>query len=321
MELRQFKYVNMIAQCGSITKAAKKLFISQPALSSYINKLEEELGVKLFDWSATPLICTYAGEQYLKRARTILMQMDDMEREFRDIATNCRGRLRLGFPGERLIYMLPLILPPFKEKYPGIDVEVTSGPGNRLIEDLRNGDIDFVFLPQWAKEKDIAQVKVTEEELVLVTAKGYLDEEYILNMDKRIVNWKKAAQLPFITLEKGHALRASVDVLAKNSGIRPNIILESHSNMLSCRLAAKGLGVAVVPEMTLALLKDSVDLDIYHLSEHPLTWEVFALYREGCYIGEVEQALFRMASRLPEPRLSESCCSESCCPEPHKKFL
>ena len=118
MELRQFKYVNMVAQCGSVTKAARKLFISQPALSSYINKLEEELGVKLFDRSATPLVCTYAGEQYLKRARAILMQLDDMDREFRDIATNCQGRLRLGFPGERLIYMLPLILPPFKERSP-----------------------------------------------------------------------------------------------------------------------------------------------------------------------------------------------------------
>ena len=93
MELRQFKYVNMVAQCGSVTKAARKLFISQPALSSYINKLEEELGVKLFDRSATPLVCTYAGEQYLKRARAILMQLDDMDREFRDIATNCQGRL------------------------------------------------------------------------------------------------------------------------------------------------------------------------------------------------------------------------------------
>lgn len=215
MELRQFKYVNMVAQCGSVTKAARKLFISQPALSSYINKLEEELGVKLFDRSATPLVCTYAGEQYLKRARAILMQLDDMDREFRDIATNCQGRLRLGFPGERLIYMLPLILPPFKERFPGIDVEVTSGPGNRLIEGLRNGDTDFVFLPQWSKDKDIAQVKMTDEELVLVCARGYLPDECILDREKHIVNWRKAARLPFITLEKGHALRASVDVRQK----------------------------------------------------------------------------------------------------------
>lgn len=298
MELRQFKYVNMVAQCGSITKAARKLFISQPALSSYINKLEEDLGVKLFDRSATPLICTYAGEQYLKRARTILMQMDDMDREFRDIATNSQGRLRLGFPGKRLIYMLPLILPPFKEKYPGIDVEVISGPGNRLIESLHNGDTDFVFLPQWSKDKDIAQVKLTDEELVLVCARGYLEDEYILDQEKHIVNWRKASRLPFITLKKGHALRASVDVLAKNAGIQPNIFLESHSNMLSCRLAAKGLGVAVVPEITLELVKESADLDVYHLSENPVTWEVFVLHREGCYIGQVEQALFEMTASI-----------------------
>lgn len=298
MELRQFKYVNMVAQCGSITKAARKLFISQPALSSYINKLEEDLGVKLFDRSATPLICTYAGEQYLKRARAILMQLDDMDREFRDIATNSGGRLRLGFPNERLIYMLPLILPPFKERYPGIDVEVISGPGNRLIESLRNGDTDFVFLPQWAKDKDIAQVKMTDEELVLVSARGYLKDEHILDREKHIVNWRKASRLPFITLEKGHALRASVDVLAKNAGIQPNIYLESHSNMLSCRLAAKGLGVAVVPEITLELVAESADLDVFHLSENPVTWEVFALHREGCYIGSVEQALFEITEGI-----------------------
>ena len=66
MELREFTYVKMVADCGSFTKAAAKLFITQPALSNYINKVEEELGVKLFDRSASPLVLTYAGEQYLK---------------------------------------------------------------------------------------------------------------------------------------------------------------------------------------------------------------------------------------------------------------
>ena len=109
MELRQFTYVDMVAKCGSFTKAAAKLFISQPALSNYINKVEEELGVKLFDRSSTPLLLTYGGEQYLKRARKILTQIDDMDRELRDITHHMQGRLRLGFPSERIIYMLPLI--------------------------------------------------------------------------------------------------------------------------------------------------------------------------------------------------------------------
>ncbi len=136
MELREFSYVSMLAQCGSFTKAASKLFITQPALSNYINKVEEELGVKLFDRSSNPLVLTYAGEQYLKRARGILNQMEDMRREMRDITHHKTGRLRIGFPSERIIYMLPLILAPFKTRYPGIDVQVISGPGNRQANSL-----------------------------------------------------------------------------------------------------------------------------------------------------------------------------------------
>lgn len=295
MELRQFTYVNMVAECGSFTKAAAKLFISQPALSNYINKVEEELGVKLFDRSANPLILTYAGEQYLWRAKRILSQIDDMDRELRDITHHMQGRLRLGFPSERIIYMLPLILAPFKARYPGIDVEVISGPGNRLIESLRRGDVDFVMLPTWIEQKDIGEVKISEEELVLVAARGYLKEEHFLNKEERIVNWREVTKLPVITLKKGHALRSSVDVLFRNAGIKPNIFLESHSNMLSYRLAAQGLGIAVVPEITLDLMKGSMEAEAFHLSETPVMWDVHALYREGCYIGEVERAFLDIA--------------------------
>ena len=291
MELRQFTYVNMVARSGSFTKAAAKLFISQPALSNYISKVEEELGVRLFDRSANPLILTYAGEQYLKRTKKILTQIDDMDREMRDIAHFMHGRIRIGFPNERIIYMLPLILPPFKEQYPGIDVEVISGPGNRLTDSLRDGDVDFVILPSWNKSKDIAQVEIAQEELVLVAAPEYLKEEHFLDRERKIVNWREVSRLPLITLNKGHALRSCVDVLYKNAGLKPDIFLESHSNMLSYRLAAQGLGIAVVPEITLELMEGSMKAEAYHLSESPITWEVQALYREGCYIGQVEQAL------------------------------
>lgn len=197
MELREFTYVKMVADCGSFTKAAAKLFITQPALSNYINKVEEE--------------------------------------------------------------------------------------------------VDFVFLPTWHTYKDITQVKVAEEELVLVAAGGYLKEEHFLDREKKIINWRETAKLPLVTLKKGHALCSSVDVLYKNAGIKPQIAFESHSNMLSYRLAAQGLGIAVIPEITLELMKGSMDAEVFHLSETPLTWEVYALYREGCYMGKVEWDFLEIA--------------------------
>lgn len=295
MELRQFTYVNQVAECGNFTKAAAKLFISQPALSNYISKVEGDLGVKLFDRSATPLKLTYAGEQYLKRAKVILGQMEDMNRELRDITHYMTGRLRIGFPSERIVYMLPLILKPLKDRYPGIDVEVSTGPGNHLITELKAGNVDFVFLPHWNPLKDIVQVQIVEEELILVAAKGYLPEDCFLDREKKIINWRETAKLPLITLKKGHALRSSVDVLYGNAELKPDIFFESHSNMLSYRLAAQGLGVAVIPEITLELMEGGMEAEAYHLLDTPVQWPVMALYREGCYIGEVEQALLDIA--------------------------
>ncbi len=297
MELREFNYVNMVAECGSITKAAAKLFITQPALSNYINKVEEELGAKLFDRSSNPLVLTYAGEQYLKRSQKIMNQLADMEREMRDITGHMTGRIRLGFPSERIIYMLPLILGPFQKQYPGIRVDVLTGPGNRLIEYLRSGDVDFIFLPTWHELKDIVQVNVYQEELVLVAQKGYLQDKDFIDRDLKVINWREAAKYPLITLKKGHALRGCVEVLYKSAGVKPNIYLESHSNMLSYRLASQGLGVAVIPEITMKNVQGVQEAEVFHLSETPVTWEVFALYRDGFYLGEAERALLEIAQR------------------------
>ena len=295
MELRQFTYVNQVAECGSFTKAAAKLFISQPALSNYISKVEEDLGVKLFDRSTNPLKLIYAGEQYVKRANVILGQMDEMNRELRDITHHMTGRLRIGFPSERIVYMLPLILKPLKDRYPGIDVEVSTGPGNQLIADLKAGNVDFVFLPYWNPIKDVVQVEIVQEELVLVAAQGYLSENCFLDRERKVVNWREVAKLPLITLKKGHALRFSVAVLYAHAEKKPNIFFESHSNMLSYRLAAQGLGVAIIPEITLELMEGGMEAEVYHLSVTPVQWPVMVLYREGCYIGEVEQALLDIA--------------------------
>ena len=294
MEIRQFTYVSMVAECGSFTKAAARLFITQPALSNYINKLEEDLGVRLFDRSVTPVKLTYAGEQYLEYAKNGQILVEGLQRKMRDISQNQTGRLRLGFPSERIIYMLPLLLPVFQKEYPGVRIETVNGSGERLTEALMTGDVDFVFMPVWNTRKGIGQYKVSDEELVLVAAKGYLKDEDLLDRERRIFNWKRISHLPLITLEKGHVLRNCVDTLMKGTGPTANIRMESHSNMLSCRLAAQGVGVAVVPEITVDMLRDTENMECYHLAEYPVTWEVDALYREDIYLGRLERDLLRI---------------------------
>lgn len=80
--------------------------------------------------------------------------------------------------------------------------------------------------------------------------------------------------------------------------MKPDIFFESHSNMLSYRLAAQGLGVAVIPEITLELMQGGMEAEVYHLSKTPIIWELSALYREGVYIGQVERDLLKIAKSV-----------------------
>ena len=298
MTLRHLQIFKTVCDRMSVTGAAEALNMTQPAVSIAVRELEGFYGVRLFDRSVTPLRLTYAGERYLAYTRRILMQVGDLEREMRDISRNQRGRIRLGFPGERMICMLPVLLPAFQEKYPGIRIETENGSAEQLVRALREGDVDFVFLPMWEKHRGISHQKIAEEELILVARKGYLPEDALTNPEKRIFNRERLGDFPLLTLHRGHALRSRIDLLMKELGIQPDIFLESHSNMLSCRLAAQGSGVALVPEISLRMLAEDGKTEWYHLGETPVTWDVNILWREDAYLGEAEKDLIAMAEAL-----------------------
>lgn len=152
-----------------------------------------------------------------------------------------------------------------------------------------------MFLPGWEKRKGIVSHPISQEELILVAKKGYIPDECLLDPKKRIFNWNHISDFPLFTLKKGHALRSSLDLLCERTGKTPNIYMETHSNMLSCRLAAQGLGVALVPEISMEILKKDLDAEWYHLLECPVTWDVNIYYREDAYLGTMERDLLQMA--------------------------
>lgn len=95
------------------------MYISQPSLSQIISKVENDLGIKLFDRTAYPITLTYAGEKYVDTARKILMMKDNLRRELTDIGNGVRGKITVGIPVERAGYMLPETLKEFRRVYPG----------------------------------------------------------------------------------------------------------------------------------------------------------------------------------------------------------
>ncbi|MEI3187059.1 MAG: LysR family transcriptional regulator [Lachnospiraceae bacterium] len=151
MDFRQLQYITTVAQYRNITKAADALFISQSALSHYIQKAEKELGIQLFDRSTTPLTLTLAGEHYIETARRILLENDQLMKVFRDITHHMTGTLRIGTSRERASHMIPRLLPQFSERYPGIEVTILTDSGYKLTEALQRDESISSFFPYMAK--------------------------------------------------------------------------------------------------------------------------------------------------------------------------
>lgn len=147
MEYRQFKYVLKIAELGNLTKAASELYISQSSLSHYLARLEEEIGVRLFDRSKNPIALTAAGERYCETARMILKLDARLRKEVSDIVKNKAGRITLGMSHARAAYFLPYLFPEFLKSYPGIELRTIEQSSGLLEEHVYRGAVISLSCP------------------------------------------------------------------------------------------------------------------------------------------------------------------------------
>ena len=141
MNVKDFEYIIEIANQRSISKAAANLFISQPALSKYVQRMEESLGVRLFQRAGKQFILTYAGERCVEKARQILSLHEQMLNEMHDIGLSRTGRIALGVPMGRTDFFMSGIMPRFRAQYPHVVVEIYEGNTRRLLHQLHSGEL------------------------------------------------------------------------------------------------------------------------------------------------------------------------------------
>lgn len=146
MNLKEQTYVCVLAECGNITKAAERLFISQPALSIYISTLEKNLGVRLFDRSGKRFTLTWAGEMYVEKARKMLDLKAEFDEGLAEITGERAGRLRIGVQLRRETWLIPPVLARFKSEYPRIQVVIQEGNHKELMQMFNAYELDLVLM-------------------------------------------------------------------------------------------------------------------------------------------------------------------------------
>ena len=298
MDFRELVYITVVADCKSVTAAAKKMYISQPSLSQIISKVENDLGIKLFDRTAYPITLTYAGEKYVDTARKILMMKDNLRRELTDIGNGVRGKITVGIPVERAGYMLPETLKEFRRVYPGVEIRTQEAMASVLLESLQKGETNLVVIP---KNEDglgpeLQEELIYREELLFVAGPGVVTPD-MLTEDGAYIRVEKVTDLPFIILKKGHAIRRAVDRLFRNCGATPNIIMETTSNINAVQLANSGYGATIVPERAVEIFGGREKFNCYPLGE-AYAWDVNVIYLKESYLDGAERYFIEVMKKL-----------------------
>ena len=146
MEMHQLRYVVAVAGAGNFSRAAEQCHVSQPSLSQQIQKLEDELGERLFDRMKRQVKLTPHGEAFLRRAVRILEEVESARREAIDARELLRGNLTIGVLPTIAPYLLPVALADFSKKFPGVAIVVQEDMTNRLLKQVLACEIDFALV-------------------------------------------------------------------------------------------------------------------------------------------------------------------------------
>src|SRR2546428_9179535 len=245
MELHQLRYFVAVAEERHFTKAARNLRVAQPSVSRAIRVLEEELGTPLFHRMKGNVALTPAGEIFLPWARRVLADVDGAAGEVRELADLRRGRLAVGATPSLTITLLPPALARFHRNFPGIALVLHEAGSRDLVRELEQGalDIALVILPM--RHEILETTPLLREELVVAVA------PHSPFAARKTIAIAELKGVPLVMFRDGYDLRAATLAACRRAGFEPVFALEGGGMGGVLRLAAAGVGVAVVPSLVI----------------------------------------------------------------------
>ena len=247
MNMKQALYFKSIAQYGTITAAAKQLYISQPSLSQTLRQIEDEVGTPLFDRSTSPFHLTYAGERYLKAVEAMLDIETRLKEEIESIRRDDGGRLRLGISVTRAMQVLPDVIPIFTKAYPNVTIELTEAASASLEGLLQKGQIDLALAALEANEANIAYELIEKESIGILAGKDSQLAQLVPSGTP--ISLEMVEKEAFVSLDTSHSSRIIQDRLFRRYNIRPKILLETSSLEVARRVALKSGACMVLPDV------------------------------------------------------------------------
>lgn len=298
MDTKLIEYLLKIHKEGNITRAAEKLFITQPALNQQLLKIEKELGTQLFYRNRNELVPTKAGAVYLENAKNMLQIKQDTYRIINDLIESKKGTLSIGFTPGRGNVMFANVYPNFHAQFPDVQVCPYELKVAELQKKIESGELDIAFLTLTESQKNGDNyIDLMKEKIVLaippnhkLASKSTFDINNLTIMD--IVEVKDE---PFVVMHKDSTLREITNSIFKESKQTPNILLETINNVTITSMVHSNLCCGILPYY---YIKNSpFKLPIFELHSQP-TWIISACYKKDSYMSEAGKCFIKLVKEF-----------------------
>lgn len=282
MDIRTLRYFVEVVRQQSFTRAAERLFVTQPTISKMLKNLEDELNCTLLIRDGRKLLLTDTGRVVYERGIAILAEFRQLETELGDINHLNKGILRLGIPP--MVGMLmagPINL--FSQRYPGVELKIAEFGGLTVQQAVSNGELDVAMtaLPV-EEESGLATLPLFSHAMcVLVPRSGSW-------LERDVVTPEELAEHPLLIYNEDFALSRQLMLLFQQHGVKPRIAVRSGQWDFLAAMVQAGVGIAILPEPVCQRL-DKQTLRWLPL-QSDLRWELGMIWREGVYLSRSAQA-------------------------------
>ncbi len=243
VNLELYRVFYTVAKCGSLTKAAEELYISQPAVSQAIKQLENQLGGQLFNRTHKGMeLSETGGKQIFKTVEQALKLFEEAENKYAELKDTATGIVRICASDTVSTHFLLPYIKEYHEKYPAVNLILQNCTSNETIELLKSnkGDVGFVNLPI-----DDSEINLTAT--VMQLHDTFVASQKFVELTEGIIDLKRLQDYPLLMLELSTATRQAIVSFAHSQGIHLHPEIELASLELMTELAKNGIGIACIP--------------------------------------------------------------------------
>lgn len=283
--MKDIIYVLAVAECKSISRAAEILYISQPALSRYIGKLEQELGMALFERTSEGISLTQAGHIYVRYGREIMQLKENMDRELKTLYSDKIQSIHVAMTLNTVYMSMVEMQNTFTEKYPDCKLSFANIMSGDICSGLRNHLYNFAIGPDsLACSGDISYEKICEEYMLLMVPERWNLRQFAQKREGIRYPWLDLSEIPdldIILQEETSAMRKEIDIMYEEYGMKATSKMVTVNSALAIQATEHQMGCCFISEAFFPYIMDKSKIQLYSIGKTVKRTNSCILYLKG----------------------------------------